>query len=116
VTEFCDLEPGERFEFEGEVWRKLDVETPPYQTPVDNAMMLRLRQTRHFAATDEVTPLRAPSLSFWRKWLLSRALRWQVAGFTSWARWSWKLSRLLATEKTHQALAAHATQLLVMGE
>lgn len=108
---FVRLEYGDRFEADGEVYRKTSD-----RQDVDNAQMLRLRQTRRFNGLDSVTPLVAPSLSFWRKWLLVRSLRWQVAGFTWWAKWSWRLSRMLATEKTHQALAAHATQLLMMGE
>jgi hypothetical protein len=109
---FSKLQPGERFEFEGEVWRKLEAKS----LVTDNAQMLRLRQTRNFQDNELVAPHRPPHLSLWRRWLVSRSLRWQVAGFTWWARWSWRMSRMMATEKTHQALAAHATTLLMMGE
>jgi hypothetical protein len=120
ATTFGKLQPGDRFEYEGEVWRKLD-DNPEASGKVmalqlDNAVMLRLRTTRRFSGGDFVTPLRPPRLSFWRKWLLSRSLRWQVAGFTSWAKWTWRLARVLASEKTDQAMAAHVATLLMMGE
>ncbi len=115
---FSKLKPGERFEADGEAWKKLELDL--YEgmplTEVDNAQTLGRRQTKHFAATDLVARLSVPSLSFWRRWLLTRSLRWQVAGFTWWAKWSWRLARVFAREKTDQAMAAHVAQLLMMGE
>jgi hypothetical protein len=112
VTTFGKLQPGDRFEYEGEVWRKLSDEEPP----LHNAQMLRLRQTAWIGPRLQVARLHAPSLSFWRRWLLTRSLRWQVAGFTLWAKWTWRLARVLASEKTDQAMAAHVATLLMMGE
>ena len=110
-AQFGALRVGARFEADGEVWRKTND-----QYVIDNAQMLRLRQTRCFLPVERVTVLRPPVLSFWRRWLLTRSLRWQVAGFTSWARWSWRLARVLASETTDQAMAAHVTTRLMMGE
>ncbi len=110
---FSKLKPGERFEFEGDAWKKLDTTD---RGDFDNAQMLGRRQTRMFAPKDEVTKLSVPPLPLWRRWLLTRSLRWQVAGFTWWARWSWRLARVFAREKTDQAMAAHVAQLLMMGE
>lgn len=108
---FRTIAPNDRFEANSEVWRKLSDDQR-----LDNAQMLSTRQTRRFEPLDMVRPLRVPGLVFWRRWLITRSLRWQMAGFTRWAKWSWRLARILATETTNQALVAHATKLLVMGE
>lgn len=112
TTPFSKLKPGDRFEADGEAWKKLG-EAPP---GLDNAKKLGSPQTKRFAASDQVARLSVPSLSFWRRWLLTRSLRWQIAGFTWWAKWSWRLARVFASEKTDQAMAAHVAQLLMMGE
>lgn len=109
---FGSLKPGERFEHGGEAWKKLG----DGGQPLNNAMMLARRQTAYFLPDKLVRLPYVQSLSFWRKWLISRSLRWQLAGFPWWAKWSWRLARILAAETTHQALAAHAAQLLMMGE
>lgn len=108
---FSKLKPGERFEADGEAWKKLDK-----GDELDNAQTLGRRQTRKFKPEDVVEPLRMPSLPAWRRWLLTRSLRWQIAGFTTWARWSWRLGRMFASDKVDQAMAAHVAQLLMMGE
>jgi len=108
---FVSLRIGERFEYDDEIWRKLgDSET------LDNAQMLRLRLTRQFAADALVAPMYVPRASRWRIWLLARSLRWHFAGFPRWAGWSWRLSRLFASDETHQALAAHTTTLMMLGD
>ena len=118
MTKFEDLKTGERFEADGEAWKKLsdDSEDIGFQLRQDNAQMLSRRQTRRFHPDDIVAPLRMPSLPAWRRWLLTRSLRWQLAGFTTWAKWSWRLGRVFASEKVDQAMAAHVAQLLMMGE
>lgn len=109
---FDKLAPGDRFELDGEIWKKLPTDNPA----LDNIRAVTRPQTRWIAGSLMVQPLQVLTVSFWRRWLLARALRWEVAGFKRWSRWSWWLSRIFATEKTQQALAMHATQLLMMGE
>lgn len=123
MTTFEDLDPGDRFEADGEAWKKLEEpDTKPdlggghHMAQLDNAQTLGRRQTRRFSPDDIVAPLRMPSLPAWRRWLLTRSLRWQIAGFTTWARWSWRLGRMFASDKVDQAMAAHVAQLLMMGE
>lgn len=113
---FGKIKPGERFEADGEAWKKLDENPENIALQLDNAQTLGRRQTRRFSPEDIVAPLRMPSLSAWRRWLLTRSLRWQIAGFTTWARWSWRLGRMFASDKVDQAMAAHVAQLLMMGE
>lgn len=49
----------------------------------------------------------------WRRWCLSWsfALRWM--GMARASALLWKAARLFATERVHQALAAHSTRLLM---
>ncbi len=110
---FGKLKPGERFEADGEAWKKLE---PTVGSDSDNAQMLGRRQTRRFGPQEEIARLSVPPLPLWRRWLLTRSLRWHYAGFKRWAKLSWRLSRVFATEKTQQAMAAHVAQLLMMGE
>lgn len=89
------------------------------EPPLHNAQLVGGKSwaTEHFNGTDRVfTPEKVPRPIFWRRWLLARALRWQMSGFTGWARWAWRLARLWSRGDTEMRLAAYATQLMMMGE
>jgi len=54
--------------------------------------------------------------SWWRKWLLHRALIWATYGSPRKASLCWRLARVWANEKTEMACAAYCGQLLMMGD
>lgn len=112
---FGSLDVDAVFYADGIAYRKL---APAADARLDNAITISgRRNSARFSETDRVeTPEKVPRPSWWRRWLLARALRWQMSGLTSWARWSWRLARLGARGETEMRLAAYATQLLMVGE
>lgn len=110
---FGSLAAGDVFYADGKAYKKLNT-----GEGFDNAMTIgSMRNSARFEATDRVeTGDRVPQPSWWRRWLLTRSLRWHFAGFPGWARWSWRLARLWSRGDTEMQLAAYATQLMMMGE
>jgi hypothetical protein len=54
-------------------------------------------------------------LSWWRRALVRRALRWEVAGFHRWGKVAWRIAQVYADGDLQQALFAYAGRMLVMG-
>ncbi len=74
--------------------------------------------TTRFEASDRfdvVTPIEL-RCAWWRRLLIRYSLGWHFGGMERLSKISWRLSRVLASERSEMAMAAYATKLLMLGD